>query len=443
MLKNKLSYLILEYFRSLAKIQLRKNPHATIIGITGSAGKTSTRLALVQILKTRGVVKHSVHANSESGIPLNILGLSPRNYGVLDWLRLILVAPIKLLTNWQRYDYYVVEMGIDSPIAPKNMAYLLSIIKPHVGVVLNAGLTHSENFDHLVKDKNITRRVEKLIALIAKEKMRLAQGVGKSGTAIFNLDQKELARQKHDVTARRLTFGRSASADLRILSTSVTKSGFTLKLSYLKQSYQLVLSDIFPDHYGYTFAAALATATSLGIPPSISLPALSSYHSPAGRMRVFRGIKGSTIIDSSYNASPSSMLESLKLLKTIAKGSKKIAVIGDMRELGMSEKQSHKDLADWLMQYSDLVLLYGSKTQEYILPVLKSQKFPAQHFATMPGLVKHLHRVIRPDSFILVKGSQNLIYLERAVESILANQEDVARLCRRGAFWDRQRSLAP
>lgn len=443
MLKHKLSYLILKYFRYLAKIQLRKNPHATIIGITGSAGKTSTRLALVQILKSRGVVKHSVHANSESGIPLNILGLSPRNYSSLDWLRLILLAPIKLLTNWQNYDYYVVEMGIDSPIPPKNMSYLLSIIRPHVGVVLNAGLTHSENFDHLVKDKNITRRVEKLIALIAKEKMQLAKGVGKSGIAVFNLDQKELARQQKDVTARRFSFGRSASADLRIVSTSVTKSGFTLKLNYLKQSYQLVLSDIFPDHYGYTFAAALATAASLGIPPSISLPALASYHSPAGRMRVFRGIKGSTLIDSSYNASPSSMLEPLKLLKTIAKGSKKIAVIGDMRELGMSEKQSHKDLADWLLKYSDYVLLYGDKTREYVLPVLRSNKFPVQHFAIMSGLVKHLRSVITPNSFVLIKGSQNKIYLERAVESVLANQEDISRLCRRGSFWDRQRSLTP
>ena len=146
-MKKILSTLILNYFRFLARLQLKKNPRATIIGITGSAGKTSTRLAIVHILKTRGIVKHTTHANSESGIPLNILGLHPTSYTYFDWFRLIILAPFKLLSNWEHFAYYVVEMGIDSPDSPKNMAYLLSILRPHVGVVLNASLTHADSFD--------------------------------------------------------------------------------------------------------------------------------------------------------------------------------------------------------------------------------------------------------------------------------------------------------
>jgi UDP-N-acetylmuramoyl-tripeptide--D-alanyl-D-alanine ligase len=431
-MKKYLANLVLAYFRFFAKKQLKKNPRATIIGITGSAGKTSTRLAIVHILKSRGVVKHSVHANSESGIPLNILGLRPTSYSLFDWVRLIILAPIKLLTNWEHFNYYVVEMGIDSPDAPKNMASLLKIVRPHVGVVLNASLTHSANFDHLVKDTSPPRRTQKLIKVIAKEKMQLAKGIKPSGVAVINIDQKVLADGRKDITTRCLTFGKSVKADLRILSNS--------SFSYLGQSYKLELGDVYPDYYAYTFAAAITATAAIGIPPSLSLPLLKDYRSPPGRMRIFPGINGSTIIDSSYNASPSTMLEALKLLKIRAKNHKKIAVVGDMRELGISSKVVHKNLADWLLLYCDEAILFGDLTGGYTLPVLLSKKFPVHHFTHMTDLTKYLRQSLRSNSYVLIKGSQNQIFLERAVEGILMNKDDVSKLCRRGKYWDKIRS---
>ncbi|MBT7912948.1 hypothetical protein HN588_03470, partial [Candidatus Bathyarchaeota archaeon] len=172
---------VLAYLRFFARLQLKKNKDATIIGITGSAGKSSTRAAISLILATRGRVKDSGSANSETGIPLNILGLSPINYSFLDWFRLLILAPFKLLTNWEKYDYYVVEMGIDSPDSPKNMSYLLKIIRPHVAVILNATLAHSASFDYLVKDRDPARRVTKLTQKIAEEKIKLALGIDPTG----------------------------------------------------------------------------------------------------------------------------------------------------------------------------------------------------------------------------------------------------------------------
>ena len=441
-MKKLLSSWVLSYFRFFAGVQLKKNPNATIIGVTGSDGKTSLRLAIVEILKTHGTVKHSAHANSESGIPLNILGLRPKNYSALDWLRLTILAPVQLMVNREHYNYYVVEMGIDSPDAPKNMSYLLKIIRPHVGVVLNATLTHSAGFDHLVKDTSPLRRMDKLIKVIAKEKMLLAKGIGHKGVAVFNIDQKEFAAEKRDITARQITFGKSQKADLRIVSCSVTRQGFTLTFSYQGQTHKLVLTDVFPEAYAYTFAAALATAAAVGIPPLISLPSLSKYHAPSGRMRIFDGVYDSTIIDSSYNASPQTMLEALKLLKSLGGRNKKIAVIGDMRELGLSEKIAHKNLADWLLLYCDEALLFGDLTRDHTLPVLVSKKFPVHHFTKMYDLTKYIHSIVKPKSYILVKGSQNTIYLERAVESILKNPADVAKLCRRGTYWENLRNKA-
>ena len=443
MFKSTLSQLVLHYFRFLAKLQLKKNPRATIIGITGSAGKTSTSLALVQILKTRGLVKYSSHANSESGIPLNILGLSPCTYSALDWLRLIILAPWQLLTYRPHFDYYVVEMGIDGPDSPKNMSYLLSIIRPHVAVVLNASLAHSGPFDYLVKDTSPLRRSAKLIKLIAKEKMRLAHGVSQGGVAVVNLDQKELLDECSGLAGRRLTFGRSKQADLRITKVATTGSGFALSFVYQSHSYSLSLPLVLADHYSYTFAAAISAAAALGIPPTLSLAGLANYRSPAGRLRLFPGIENSTIIDSSYNASPTTMLESLTLLKQLSRRRKKIAVIGDMRELGQSEKIVHKHLADWLMSYCDQAILYGDLTLTYTLPVLLFKNFPARHFTQMTELTRYLRSAVKPNSFVLVKGSQNTLFLERAVESILKTKSDVTHLCRRGVYWDRLRAKTP
>jgi UDP-N-acetylmuramoyl-tripeptide--D-alanyl-D-alanine ligase len=436
MIKKILGGMILRYLRFFAKIQLGKNPQATIIGITGSAGKTSTREAMVLILKSRGKVKQSEGANSESGIPLDILGLRLKNYSALEWLRVILLAPLRVLTFAEDFDYYVVEMGIDSPHPPKNMAYLLSIVTPHIGIVLNAGLTHTAAFDYLVKDNNPERRQEKLINLIAKEKMGLARGLSAKGVAIINLDQKELGRSLKDVVSRKVTYGKSAKADLKITNISAGASGLSFSCNYQGSDYKLTVQDILPEHYAYTFAAAIAAASALGIPPSLSMKALENYRAPAGRMRVFKGLHDSTIIDSSYNASPSSMLESLKLLKKIGGKHKKIAVLGDMRELGTSAKLAHKDLAECAALYCDEVILFGELTKQFTLPFLISKKIPVTHYDEMGHLIKYLKNRLKPNLFVLVKGSQNEIFLERAVEAILRNRSDSGNLCRRGKYWD-------
>lgn len=432
MFKKITARLVLDYFRFFARLQLKKNPEAKIIGITGSMGKTSTRLAIVHILKLRGVVKHSLHANSQSGISLNILGLAPTTYSAIDWLRLIIMAPFQLILNREHYDYYVVEMGIDGADSPQNMSYLLSIIRPDVGVVLNASLVHAQGFDHLVNDSSPVRRMAKLVGYIAKEKMQLLKHIRGNGVAIYNLDQKELVHESQGINARQITFGRSSAAALCIAA----------DFSYRYQGvvYELKTEDIFPPEYSHTFAAAIAVCATLGVAPSFSVKALSDYHSPSGRMRLFAGLVGSTIIDSSYNASPATMHHALRLLKKLAGRGQKIAVVGDMRELGVSEKIAHKNLVDWLLLYSDEVILFGDLTGKYTLPVLLSKKFPVHHFQQMSELIIYLKSRLKPKAYVLVKGSQNTLFLERAVEAVLQDQNETSKLCRRGSYWDQRRA---
>lgn len=433
---------ILEYLKFWAKQKLKQNPKAILIGVTGSAGKTSARLALVQILKTHGVVKHSIHANSESGIPLNILGLSMHTYSLFDWLRVLLLAPIRLLSR-ENFDYYVAEMGIDSPFPPKNMSYLLSILRPHVAIVLGATPTHTANFDPLVKDISPARRQAKLVALIAKEKMQLAHSILPSGTAIINLDSKALHPYLKGIRARTLTFGTSSHASLHITKVNLSRSGFNFRFTYQGNSYNFSHPDILGAEYAHTFAAALAAASSLGIPISSGLESLRAFRAPAGRLRLFAGINHSHVLDSSYNASPATMHSALELLGTLGGRAHKIAVLGDMNELGVESKLAHRELAMQAMRTANEVILFGPHTLAHSLPLFASHHFPARHFTKMKELIAYLRPRVSRESWILVKGSQNQIMLERAVAALLADRSAVSQLARRGKYWDNIRSKTP
>lgn len=442
-MKKLLGLIILRYLRFLARLQLRKNPNATIVGITGSAGKTSTRKAVTLILRLKGRVKESIKANSESGIPLNILGIKPHNFSSFDWLRMLVVAPFKLLFNWEQYQYYVVEMGIDSPHPPKNMEYLLSIIKPDIGIVLNAGLVHAAAFDALVSDNNPSRRQVKLIKLIAAEKGKLVTSLNGPNIAILNADQKEVLGLAKQTKARVITFGKKGGM-VRISQVSQKKEGFCLSVTYHGRVYPLCLSGlVLESSYAHTLAAALSVAVAVGIPLPKAISAIEAkFSTPPGRFRLFPGVNNSFILDSSYNASPATMQSALKTLSRLAGKKYKIAVLGDMRELGTIEKQAHKDLATWAAANADEVFLLGTLTGEHTLPILSQKKVKVHHFTSMDNLINDLVPAVKKDAYLLFKGSQNTIFLERAVEAVLADKNDVDKLCRRGTYWDKVRKNA-
>ncbi|MEK7127812.1 MAG: cyanophycin synthetase [Patescibacteria group bacterium] len=367
--------LILYYFRFLAQLQLQRIK-PKIVGVTGSVGKSTACAAIYTILASPGLargrakykVHYSEHANSESGIPLDILGLSPNNYSILDWMRLVLLAPISLFRKTPDYEIYLAEMGIDSPKWPKNMDFLLSIFnkKVDVGVFLNAHLVHSENFKNLEE-------------IIIEKKKLVNNAINK---VIVNED--ELAK-------------------LNIKDTQVN------------------------------FWAAKQVAQIFNIPPSVSEKILkTNFHLPPGRMTIIPGINESIILDSSYNASKSSMLWALESLASY-KNKRKIALLGDMRELGEYAKQEHEEVAKKALKTADETFTVGPLTKKYF-PV-EVRNFENSYEA---GL--YLKDFIKKDDVILIKGSQNTIFLETAVEMLMAHPEDADKLlCRRGDFWEKKR----
>lgn len=381
-MKQKLANAFLYYLRTLARLQLLKKPYKTIIGVTGSAGKTSTVLALKATLKPNLSVKTSLKGgNSETGLPLSILDLSAINYSILDWLRICLLAPLKLLTNWRKFDVFVAEMGIDSPHPPKNMDYLLSIIKPDIGIFLNVSPVHQQFFNSLDQ--------------IAREKAKLVNSVP---TAIINLS---------DPLVRKYTKNK------HIIPISNVRVGFP---------------DPLPEIYQISLNAALTTAQLLKIPQKKALANLkANFTLPPSRATILKGINNSIIIDSSYNASPLANLEMLKFLSTFK--SPKIAILGDMRELGDASPTAHKSLYKQALKYADQIISIGPETSKYFGP--KAIKF-LYYWQVTDYLACH---PATAGPTILIKGSQNTIYTEEVVKALLKNKRNIKKVCRQSKYW--------
>lgn len=444
-MKKYLATSILNYLKWLARLQLRKGCYGTIIGVTGSAGKSSARNAIYTVLRQKYRVKASFGANSESGIPLNILGLAMRDYSVSDWLRVLLLAPWQLLCNWQRFDFYIVEMGIDSPDAPKNMSYLLSIIRPDIGVLLNVGLNHAFAFDHLLGAKNLgkTERQERLRALIGAEKAQLITSLPATGLALINGDDQLLHQLTLTCKAPRQFFGQKQHNQLQLHQQSTEyrsgqlqshfrmtdQTGVTIELQF---SRYLLLVD-----HAYSLAPAIILGQKFGLSMNEIKVALEQQLAlPPSRASILAGKNHSTIIDSSYNAS--GMLNMLRdfLQLPQPKNQQKRVLLGDMRELGASTRDLHQQVAALLNRNPVAkVYLVGTSMAEFVLPILRQQQVSVEHFQSASAAGQALANEVQTGDLILVKGSQNTIFLEEAIKVVLANPADAKHLCRQNPWW--------
>ena len=219
---------------------------------------------------------------------------------------------------------------------------------------------------------------------------------------------------------------------------------FELNFKFLDENYTFKLDYPLPEYYAMTiiFALALSFAAGVGVRQSIEILE-NDFKIPAGRFSIFNGIKGSKVIDSSYNSSLEPAVGVLQLANKIADGRRTIGILGDMRELGSISKIQHEELGKVIVKNLDFAVLIGGEMKKYVIPVLESKKFEYQHYDNFRQSKEYIKDLVRRNDLIIVKGSQNYLFLERAVEILLKDKSDSRFLARRGAFWDRQRHKTP
>lgn len=440
-MKQAISLLVLNYLRILARVQLLKNKPA-IIGITGSAGKTSARNAIAAILQEPYKIKVSYKANSESGLPINILGMSLNNYSWINWAKVLLLAPVKLLTYWPNHKIYIAEMAIDSPFPPKNMSYLLSIFKPNVGVFLNAQPMHSFSFDKLVKALDPKKRRAEVSKLIANEKGKMIENLPENGMAVLNTDDNNVYQFKNLTAAKVVGFGKKDQAEIKIKKSLQSLAGTTFTLEIADKEVEIKFKEyVLPESYAYTFASAIACSMYFEIKPQQAADLLAkNFKLPPGRSSLIKGINHSYILDSSYNSSAAALLDLFQLLEQFSPG-RKLVLLGDMRELGQEAQLEHELVAKKIKNNCDLAVLVGPAMKQYVLPILKQAGVETHWFATAQQAAELLKKELQKNDTLLVKGSQNELYLEMAVEQLMAEPKKANQLlCRRSEYWDKKRA---
>ncbi|MCX6791444.1 MAG: Mur ligase family protein [Candidatus Gottesmanbacteria bacterium] len=432
---------VLRYLRTIGRLALSRS-RATVIGIAGSVGKTSTREALFAILKDVGPT-HMVSGNSETGVPLGLVGLFPHDYSPADWARMMVTAPLRV-GFLKHIRYIIVEMGIDDPYPPKNMEYLLTIVKPDIGIITEESAAHTMQFEKILDSKIIltdSERLKFLVEAITREDAKMIKQ-DKCALGIVNGDNKFLTPLSG---SKVLTFGRSNDAAIRITDYSVDihKTTFSYVLGDTPITFQFK-GFAFPKDLVYVFAPAILAAYKLNIPLDVIKKNLEkNFTPPRGRESLLAGINNSIIIDSSYNASKPSVLSFLEMTATLKRQSRRhtIVVLADMLELGNESQIEHEAVARAIGTIPDTLYLVGPLTKRFILPIVEKKLKHVEWFPSVIELNQALSNIpIR--SLILFKGSQGNLWLEESIKLLLKNKEDVSRLCRQNAFWQRVKKAA-
>jgi len=294
--------------------------------------------------------------------------------------------------------------------------------------VTNVSTSHLEFFTTLEK--------------IGKEKGTLIKALAASSTALLNGDD-ELATQMESATkARVLKFG--LNPELEINASNITYNyregrpdGLSFKLNYDGKNIPIRLKHILGEHYVYTALAAVATGVIFKLNLVEIAQALEELRTPIGRMNLLPGLKGSFLLDDTYNASPVSTLAALNTLAQL-QAERKIAILGDMLELGTQSEMGHREVGKRVAQLKlDLVVVMGDRMQDAVRELI-AQGYPASqimNFKDHSAAVLALAELIKEGDFILIKGSQGM-RMEKIVEGLLADPDEAKNLlCRQTRQW--------
>jgi UDP-N-acetylmuramoyl-tripeptide--D-alanyl-D-alanine ligase len=342
---------------------------ASVIAVTGSVGKTSTKEALAAVLGAQGAT-HAAAAsfNNHLGVPLTLARLPP---GAL---------------------FAVVEIGMNHPgeIAP-----LARLAAPHVALITTVEAVHIAHFENE--------------EAIADEKGAIMEGLVPGGAVVLNRDNRHFARLSSAAHARDvgriITFGTDPMADVRLLSWQAEGWSMRVRIGLLGREYETVLAS--PGvHAARNACGVLAAVFAAGADPEAALPVLAAL-TPAGGRGRRRAIPLSTgeatLLDDSYNASPPSVRAALAVLAA-APAARRIAVLGDMLELGEQAEQDHRALAAPIAAAGiDTVFCCGGlmRTLYDALPARLRGGYAGDSAALLP-LVRH---TLLPGDVVLVKGS--------------------------------------
>ena len=412
----------------LAKLVLNKYK-PEVIAITGSVGKTSTKEAIYTVLKSKFLVRRSIkNYNNELGVPLTILNLPAAGKSLSGWLK-IYFKGLKLI--FKRDKTYpkilVLEMAADKI---GDIKYLTSFVPRKAGVITTVEKVHLEYFGSLEK--------------IAAEKQGVISDLKKNAYAILNADNPLIYNMEQKTRAKILTFGFSEKAQIKAAELAISEKNGIKGISFKLVSDGKVIPVFLPDILGKQQVYAALAAACVGIIYGMNLleisEALKNYKAPAGRMNLIKGIKNSLIIDDTYNASPASTLAALEALENISFSKRKLAILGDMLELGSYTEEGHREVGKKAARVVNFLITVGEKARDIKRGSLENG-FDSKSVFNFPNITvagKFAQEKIQEGDIILIKGSQGM-RMEKITKELMADPLRAEKLlARQGEEWQKK-----
>ena len=424
---------ILQFKLKILAGLILKKYQPEVIGVTGSVGKTTTKEAISAVLSAKFAVRAPLkNYNNEIGVPLTIIGADSPGSNLFGWLSVFFRAWQLIIFKDKTYPKIIIlELGVDRP---GDMLYLTRLAKPQVGVVTAVSHSHMEFFGNLEK--------------IKKEKQGLVEALPPKGLAVLSADSELVKSMAEASRAKVLTYGFSSDADLRAVDVRYNFEkgegfvpGLSFKLEYDGSSVPVFLREAISDKAILSALSAAAVATHFDYNLVEIASALEHFNLPKGRMQVLRGIKQSSIIDDSYNASPDSCLAALETMEraTLKEPAKKIAIIGDMLELGSYTEEGHMLVGKKAVEAGVSQLILVGERAHHIANGAKEAGFDEDnifYFSHAKEAGEFAQQRIDKDDLILVKGSQGA-RMEKAILEIMAEPQRAEELLvRQGSEWE-------
>ncbi len=414
--------LVIRLLRTEAKAVLKKYKPKIIL-ITGSIGKTSTKDAVFAVLsKFFHVRKSEKSYNSEIGIPLSILGLESGWSNPLLWLKNFWYGAMLLLKKDAEYPkWLVLEVGARKP---GDIALSAAWIKADIIIMTTIGTTPP----HIEFYKSLQELVE--------EKASLLSSLHKNGTLIINADDPIVYDIKSKTSARVISFGegdesivKASHFAIHYTQGSKAPEGLSFKVSIAGATLPVSMRWVFGKNHMYAALAALSVAHSEKCDLIKATEALSAFEVSNGRLRLVEGLHGSYIIDDTYNASPQPTEAALDTLALIKSTGRKIAVLGDMLELGKYTEEAHRRIGEKAADIVDMLVTVGIRSKFTYASANEHglKKTSIHHCPTAEEAAEFLKDKLGKGDTILVKGSQGM-RMERIVKKIMAHPELAPRL---------------
>lgn len=426
-LKSLFRSIVAEILAMFARAILHKY-HPTVVMVTGSVGKTSTKDAVKAVLSEQYFLRASEKSyNSEFGVPLTIIGAGNPWFSASKWLKVFQEAFALILFPNHYPKLLVLEVGADRP---GDLKHILRIATPDAVVVTR------------LPDIPVHVEAYASAEAVREEEFAPAYMLPFGAPLVICADDPHSLRLSSRLSAHVVTFGFSEGATVRLGEVQVdTKkkcpAGMVSEAILGGVTYTLEAPCAVGRSQVFAPAAAFALAHALGMKPATALKGLRNYEPPSGRGKILKGIHDTTLIDDTYNSSPAAVEEVLASFPSI-EASRRIAVLGDMLELGRYSVSEHERIGRLAAKYADVIVTVGARAQALASAARAEGKKEVYEYPDSYAAAPKVKEMLQSGDLVLIKGSQSM-RMERITEALLQHTEDTVKLVRQESEWKEKR----